>query len=152
MVSAYVASKMTQRQKMRHTRDRQYTLWPEEQNCAKLIVVYYYKSPLGRIPDCMNKDFSVQRSCIHVIVQQRGVKSLSTAESVQSPLFLLVTRRECSLVCKGPLNSRLCPDSLAERLVCKDIQPEQRDPFAGASLLPYQPFSIKHMIQVYSMR
>ena len=21
----------------------------------KLIVVYYYKSPLGRIPDCMNK-------------------------------------------------------------------------------------------------
>ena len=23
----------------------------------KLIVVYYYKSPLGRIPDCMNKPF-----------------------------------------------------------------------------------------------
>ena len=32
-------------------------LWPEEQNCAKLIAVYYYKSPLGRIPDCMKKPF-----------------------------------------------------------------------------------------------
>ena len=41
----------------RHTRDGQYTLQPEEQNCAKLIAVYYYKSPLGRIPDCMNKPF-----------------------------------------------------------------------------------------------
>ena len=53
----FVVSKMTQRQNIRHTRDRQYTLWPEEQNCAKLIAVYYYKSPLGRIPDCMNKHF-----------------------------------------------------------------------------------------------
>ena len=52
-----VASEMSQRQNTRHTRDRQYTLRPEEQNCAKLIVVYYYKSPLGRIPDCMNKPF-----------------------------------------------------------------------------------------------
>ena len=42
---------------MRHTRDRQYTLQPEEQNCTKLIVVYYYKSPPSRIPDCMNKPF-----------------------------------------------------------------------------------------------
>ena len=52
-----VASEMTQRQNTRHTRDRQYTLPPEEQRCAKLIAVYYYKSPLGRIPDCMNKPF-----------------------------------------------------------------------------------------------
>ena len=128
---------MTQKQNTRHTRDRQYTLQSEEQNCTKLIAVYYYKSPLGRIPDCMNKPFSVQRRCIHVIVQQRGVKSLSAAESVQSPLLLLITRRECSLICKGPLNSRLCPVSLAEHLVCKHVQPEQRDPFAGTSPLPY---------------
>ena len=67
----------------------------------------------------------------------RGVKSLSTAESVQSPFFLLMTRRECSLVCKGPLNSRLCADSLAERFICRHVQPEQRDPFAGTSPLPY---------------
>ena len=53
----FVVSKMTQRQNIRHTRDRQYTLWPEEQNCTKLIAVYYYKSPLGRIPDCMKKPF-----------------------------------------------------------------------------------------------
>ena len=52
-----VASEITQRQNTRHKRDRQDTLWPEEQNCAKLIAVYYYKSPLGRIPDCMNKPF-----------------------------------------------------------------------------------------------
>ena len=71
--------------------------------------------------------------CINVIVQQKGVKFLLTAESVQSPFFLLITRRECSLVCKGPLNSRLCPDSLAERLVCKHIRPKQRAPFAGTS-------------------
>ena len=75
--------------------------------------------------------------CINVIVQQKGVKFRFTAESVQSPFFLLITRRECSLICKGPLNSRLCPDSLAEHLICKHVQPEQRDPFAGISLLPY---------------
>ena len=75
--------------------------------------------------------------CINVIIQQKGVKFLLTAESVQSPFFLLITRRECSLVCKGPLNSRLCPDSLAERLICKHVQPGQRDPYAGTSPLPY---------------
>ena len=75
--------------------------------------------------------------CINVIVQQKGVKFLLTAESVQRPFFLLITRRECSLVCKGPLNSRLCPDSLAEHLVCKHVPPKQRVPFAGTSLLPY---------------
>ena len=75
--------------------------------------------------------------CINVIVQQKGVKFLLIAESVQSPLFLLITGRECSLVCKGPLNSRLCPDSLAERLICKHVQPGQRVPFAGTSPLPY---------------
>ena len=76
--------------------------------------------------------------CINVIVQQKGVKFLLTAESAQSPFFLLlISRSECSLICKGPLNSRLCPDSLAECLVCKDAQPEQRDPFAGTSPLPY---------------
>ena len=73
-------------------------------------------------------------TCYHTA---RGVKSLSTAESVQSPFFLLITRRECSLVCKGPLNSRLCPDSLAERLICKHVQPEQRVPFADTSPLPF---------------
>ena len=64
--------------------------------------------------------------CINVIVQQKGMKFLLTAESVQSPFFLLTTRRECSLICKGPLNSRLCPYSLAGCLICKHIQPRQR--------------------------
>ena len=65
------------------------------------------------------------------------MKSLSTAEYAQSPHLLLISRSECSLICKGPLNSRLCPDSLAECLICKHVQPEQRVPFAGTSLLPY---------------
>ena len=43
------------------------------------------------------------------------MKSLSTTESAQSPHLLLISRRECSLVCKGPLNSRLCPDSAVDR-------------------------------------
>ena len=75
--------------------------------------------------------------CINVIIQQKGVKFLFIAESVQSPFFLLITGRECSLICKGPSNSRLCPDSLAEHLVCKHVPPEQRVLFAGTSLLPY---------------
>ena len=40
----------------RHTRDRQYTLRPEEQNCEnnlRFIII----NPLGRIPGCMNKPF-----------------------------------------------------------------------------------------------
>ena len=74
--------------------------------------------------------------CINVIIQQKRVKFRLTAESVQSHFFLLITGRECSLVCKGPLNSKLCPDSFAKHLVCKHIQPEQRAPFAGTSPLP----------------
>ena len=73
--------------------------------------------------------------CINVIVQQKGVIFRLTAEFVQSRFSLLITGRECSLVCKGPLNSRLCPVSLAERLICKHVQPEQRAPFAGTSPL-----------------
>ena len=102
----------------------------------KQFPVYYYKAPQAEFQTAWISLFSTVRvhTCYHTA---RGVKSLSTAESVQSPLFLLITRRECSLVFKGPLNSRLCPDSLAERLICKQVQPEQRDPFAGTSLLPY---------------
>ena len=73
--------------------------------------------------------------CINVIVQQKGVIFWLTAEFVQSRFSLLITGRECSLICKGPLNSRLCPDSLAEHLVCKHVQPEQRALFAGTSPL-----------------
>ena len=73
--------------------------------------------------------------CMNVTIQQKRVKFRLTAESVQSHFSLLITGRKCSLVCKGPLNSRLCPDSLAECLVCKHVQPEQRAPFAGTSPL-----------------
>ena len=121
-----------------HKKQTKTQLQPEEKNCANKLRFIFIKSPLGRIPDCMTKPSqSVQRMCINVVVQQKGVKFLFTAESVQSPFFLLITGRECSLVCKGPLNSRLCPDSLAEHLVCKHVPPKQRVPFAGTSPLPY---------------
>ena len=74
--------------------------------------------------------------CINVIVQQKGVKFLLTAESVHSPFLLLITGREYSLVCKGPLNSRLHPVSLAEHLVCKHIQPKQSPIFRHISAFP----------------
>ena len=74
--------------------------------------------------------------CINVIIAQKGVKFLLTAKSVECFLSSY-HKRECSLVCKGPSNSRLCPDSLAERLTGKYVQPEQRAPFAGTSPLPY---------------
>ena len=47
--------------------------------------------------------------CINVIIQQKGVKFLLTAESVQNPFFLLITKRECSLVCKAPRSNHVGP-------------------------------------------
>ena len=42
----YVASKMTQRQNTRDTQETDNTpLQPEEKNCVKLIVVYFYNAP-----------------------------------------------------------------------------------------------------------
>ena len=38
---------------------------------------------------------------------------------------------------QGTIKLKALSRLLAERLVCKDIQPKQRDPFAGTSLLPY---------------
>ena len=40
-----------------HKRQTTCTLWPEEQNWAKKLIAVYYKSPLDRIPDFMNKPF-----------------------------------------------------------------------------------------------
>ena len=108
----------------------------QEQNCVRRwahgLFIYI---PSGQNSRLYDQTCSVQRMCTNVIVQQKGVKFLLTAESVQSPFFLLITGRECSLICEGPLNSRLCPVSLAEHLVCKHVQPKQRVPFAGSSPL-----------------
>ena len=47
---------------MRHTRDRQDTTQARGTELGKKLIAIYYKSPLGRIPDCMNKPFQV-RTC-----------------------------------------------------------------------------------------
>ena len=57
---------------------------------------------------------------------------------------------ECSLVCKGPLNSRLCPVSLAERLIAQLVKNPpamqetlgrflgQEDPLDEGMVYPFQ--------------
>ena len=81
-----VASKITQRQNTRHTRDRQYTLRPEGQNCAKLIAVYYYKRPLGRIPGCMNKPFQY-RAGAYMLSYSKGEWNPCLLQSLSKALF-----------------------------------------------------------------
>ena len=41
-----------------HTKDRQHVHTPAGgTELGKKLIAVYYKSPLGRIPDCMNKPF-----------------------------------------------------------------------------------------------
>ena len=130
-----IASEMTQRQ---YTHKRQTPLWPEEKELREQASLRFtfISPPWAEFQTVWLSLFSIAM-CINVIIQQKGVKFLLTAESVQSPLFLLITRRECSLVCKGPLNSRLCPDSLAECSFASTFSPS-REPCLQAHLhFPY---------------
>ena len=80
-----VASEMTQRQNTWDTQETDNTsLWPEEKNCAKLIAVYFYKAPQAEFQTAWISLFSIAQ--VHTCYRTaRGVKSLSTAESSQSP-------------------------------------------------------------------
>ena len=86
-----VASEMTQRQNTRHTRDRQYTLRPEGHNCAKLIAVYYYKRPLGRIPGCMNKPFQY-RAGAYMLSYSKGEWNPCLLQSLSKALFSFLSQ------------------------------------------------------------
>ena len=50
-------SEMTQNIQDIQDAHKRHTLWPEGQELGKLIAIYYYKAPLGRIPDYMSKPF-----------------------------------------------------------------------------------------------
>ena len=67
----------------RHTRDRPFTLRPEEQNCEnnlRFIII----NPLGRIPGCMNKPFQYSA----------GAYMLSYSKGSEIPVYCRV--------CPGP--------------------------------------------------
>ena len=88
---------------------------------GKKLIAIYYKSPQAEFQTAWISLFSTAQ--VHTCYRTaKGSEIHVYCRVCPSPHFLLITRRECSLVCRGPLNSRLCPDSLAERLVCKDVQ------------------------------
>ena len=74
---------------------KRHTLWPEGQELCKpaslRFILYSFPGQNSRLYD---EAFSVERVCMIVIVQQKGVKLRFTAESVQSPFFLPITGRE----------------------------------------------------------
>ena len=66
-----------------------------------------------------------------------------------SPHFLLITRRECSLICKGPLNSRLCPDSLAEHSFARTFSPSRETHLQAHLCYPINPSCSRENIFFY---
>ena len=85
----------------------------------KLFALYYYKPPLGRIPDCMNKPFQYSAGAYMLSYSKREWNS----GLLQSLSRALITRRKCSLTCKGPLVSRLCPSSWQNILFVSSTSP-----------------------------
>ena len=85
----------------------------------KLFALYYYKAPLGRIPDCMNKPFQYSAGAYMLSYSKREWNS----GLLQSLSRALITRRKCSLVFKGPLVSRLCPSPWQNILFVSSTSP-----------------------------
>ena len=104
----------------RHTRDRQDTILARNRTaCAGELMVYLYTSPLGRIPDCMTK--LVQYSaCAQMLSYSKREWNSGLLQSLSRAL---ITRRECSLICKGPLISRLCPSPWQNILFASSTSP-----------------------------
>ena len=73
--------------------------------------------------------------CINVIVQQKGVKFLLTAESVQSPPPSSYHKKGMFPRLQGTIKLKAMSRLLGRMLVCKHVQPEQRALFAGTSPL-----------------
>ena len=127
-----ITSEMTQNIQDTQETDRT-PLWPEEQNCARQrarsLFIYFPSRQNSRLYD---QTCSVQRMCTNVIVQQKGVKFQSTAESVQSPYH----KKGMFPYLQGTIKLKAVSSLLGEKhLVCKHVQPRQRVPFAGTSPL-----------------
>ena len=76
--------------------------------------LFLYSSP-GQNSRLYDQTYSVQRMCINVIVQQKGVKFRLTAESVQSPYH----KKGMFPYLQGTINLKAMSIFLAEHLVCK---------------------------------
>ena len=104
----------------RHRRQTTHTHTPAGgTELHKLFALYYYKAPLGRIPDCMNKPFQHSAGAYMLSYSKREWNS----GLLQSLSRALITRRKCSLTCKGPLVSRLCPSSWQNILFVSSTSP-----------------------------
>ena len=102
-----------------HTRDRWYTQSGWRNRTAQKLIAVYYKSPRGRIPDCMNKPFQHSAGAYMLSYCKREWNS----GLLQSLSRALSTRRKCSLICKGPLVSRLCPSPWQNILFVSSTSP-----------------------------
>ena len=105
--------------KTRHTQRTDDTYRRNKTELPKLYGLYYYKAPLGRIPDCMNKPFQHSAGAYMLSYSKREWNS----GLLQSLSRALITRRKCSLTCKGPLVSRLCPSSWQNILFVSSTSP-----------------------------
>ena len=113
-----ITSEMTQNKT--HTQETNDTHTPARgTELRKLFALYYYKAPLGRIPDCMNKPFQYSAGAYMLLYSKRQWNS----GLLQSLSRALITRRKCSLVCKGPLVSRLCPSPWQNILFISSTSP-----------------------------
>ena len=96
-----------------HTRDIH--SGQRDKNCAsKQARGLFLYSPPGQNSRLYDQTCSVQRMCINVIVQQKGVKFRLTAESVQSPYH----KKGMFPYLQGTINLKAVSISLAEH-VCK---------------------------------
>ena len=97
-----------------HTRDIH--SGQRDKNCvrqrARGLFIYI---PSGQNSRLYDQTCSVQRMCTNVIVQQKGVKFQSTAESVQSPYH----KKGMFPYLQGTINLKVVSIFLAEHLVCK---------------------------------
>ena len=86
-------------------------------NCgtSKQASGLFLYSPPGQNSRLYDQTCSVQRMCINVIVQQKGVKFRLTAESVQSPYH----KKGMFPYLQGTINLKAVSISLAEHPVCK---------------------------------
>ena len=99
----------------RHTHEMDKDTTPAEEKTAQASLRYILYSFPGQNSRLYQEAFSVQRMCIIVIVQQKGVKFRPTAESVQSPYH----KKGMFPYLQGTINLKAVSISLAEHPVCK---------------------------------
>ena len=101
----------------RHTYKRQtHSGQRKNNNCAsKQAHGLFLCSPPGQNSRLYDQTCSVQRMCINVIIQQKGVKFRPTAESVQSPYH----KKGMFPYLQGTINLKAMSIFLAKHLVCK---------------------------------